>query len=107
VDAVECIAQGVVVEIMWINGDSEEKFGVLFGDKFLHFVEWTPTREGVADHASDEGSQVKIGVAWDAPVDQIDEPEAVAHPSDGRDVANSQHGGIIDKLLCGRGGVAH
>jgi len=40
-------------------------------------------------------------------VDPVDESEAVAHPGDGRDVANPRHGGIIDKLLCGGGGVAH
>jgi len=40
-------------------------------------------------------------------VDEIDESEAVAHPSDGWDVVDSQHGGVIDELLCKRSGFAH
>ena len=43
----------------------------LLGDEFLHLVEGTPTRQGVADHAGDEGSQVNAGVARDTLVDDL------------------------------------
>jgi len=42
-DAVECVAQCVIVEAVGVDRGAEEEFGVLLGDEFLHLVEWATT----------------------------------------------------------------
>jgi len=46
-------------------------------------------------------SQINVRVARDALVNEVDESDAVAHLGDGRDVADSQHSGVIDEFLYG------
>lgn len=51
--------------------------------------------------------RTNVGVARDTLINEIDEADAVTHSGDCRDVADWQHGGLIDEFLGRRGRFVH
>lgn len=71
-NTVERVPEGVVIEAMGVNRDSEEEFGILFFDEIFDLVERISAGKRVANHTDNKSSEIQISVAGDAFVDEVD-----------------------------------